>query len=213
MTEKKQLPGSNSPPMSPAPPPRRYQVPPTITARIISPDLNDIRDALSAIRTGLSTKADTDKMDRLMNNLGPRMKELQSKLKEVDSITTSLRRNEGASGIGGGITGTGVTAGVGRNATLEDTRVAVEDVARALSAHPDRDETVHLSHEIARENAHKVVNAFRGELGAHEERLFHGLCDTIRKCVTRARLCHLLPNADGMRLHSLCAGKFLGLEG
>eukprot|EP01046_Picozoa_sp_COSAG06_P086576 COSAG06_NODE_33160_length_494_cov_0.929114_1_plen_164_part_11 len=91
MTEKKQLPGSNSPPMSPAPPPRRYQVPPTITARIISPDLNDIRDALGAIRSGLSAKADTEKLDKMMKTLGPRMKELGSKLKEVDSLSTSLR--------------------------------------------------------------------------------------------------------------------------
>eukprot|EP01043_Picozoa_sp_COSAG02_P006184 COSAG02_NODE_174_length_31243_cov_76.084543_6_plen_950_part_00 len=177
MTEKKQLPGSNSPPMSPAPPPRRYQVPPTITARIISPDLNDIRDALGAIRSGLSAKADTDKMDKLMKSLGPRMKELGMKLKEVDTLSTSLRRASGAGLLEGGASGLGVETH-GRRQPID----AVDEVVKKVKKeHPDRSETVALSNEISSKHSTKVVNAFRQELGAHEERLFNGLCGTFRQ--------------------------------
>jgi hypothetical protein len=172
MTEKKQLPGSNSPPMSPAPPPRRYQVPPTITARIISPDLNDIRDALGAIRSGLSAKADTEKLDKMMKTLGPRMKELGSKLKEVDSLSTSLRRNSGT-GLGLEVAATG-----GGGDTLSGLEEAVKKVKEE---HPDRSEAMALSHEISSKHSNDVVHAFRGELGAHEERLFNGLCGTFRE--------------------------------
>ena len=190
MSEKKQLPGSNSPPMSPSAPPRRYQVPPTITARIISPDLNDIRDAVVAVRQGLSAKADTDKLDVLMKTLGPRMKELGTKLKEVDTLSATLRRNSGA----------GMEVRAGTPGGL-DTRAALEEAVRKMAEdRPDRSETMALSHEISSKNSRQVVNAFREELGAHEERLFNGLCGTFREyAVGLGRL--MREELDTLRTH------------
>eukprot|EP01043_Picozoa_sp_COSAG02_P056903 COSAG02_NODE_6821_length_3342_cov_19.056429_3_plen_135_part_01 len=105
------------------------------------------------------------------------MKELGMKLKEVDTLSTSLRRASGAGLVEGGASGLGVDP-QGRRQSIGAVDEAVKKVKEE---HPNRSETMALSHEISSKHSTKVVNAFREELGAHEERLFNGLCGTFRQ--------------------------------
>jgi hypothetical protein len=163
----KKLPGSNSPPMSPSQPPRRRverapQQPPTITARIISPDLSDVHAALNAIRMGLQHKADVDTLSVMERQLQPKMKELSRKLRQVDELATRIRRNDGS---GGGSSGDDLSS---RN---------VSELRRELNARPDLAEV----RSIAERGGRGVVRAFRDELTMQERRLFDGLCCVFRE--------------------------------